>query len=119
MSGFKQPQDRKPTAQEMMASAVKLQGANMAQKATLDLVGGKLVLIMAALKRNEISDANSIDANRETLEEIRAISSLTREQVAERRAVNAPQYPDVAIQAVINEAADKIADILLPKGDGE
>lgn len=114
MNGFKQPQDRKPTAQEMMASAVKLQGANMAQKATLDLVGGKLVLIMAELKRAQAGQPHGT-----TVQKISEISSLTREQVAERRAVNTPQYPDVAIQAVINEAADKIADILLPKGDGE
>lgn len=113
MTGIKQPQDRKPTAQEMIGSALRLQGANMAQKATLDVMGGKLIMIMAVVKKSGGQNPDK------SLAEIQGILSLTREQVAERRSVNTPRYPDVEIQAAINEAADKITAILMPKADDE
>ncbi len=113
------PQDRKPSAQEMLNSALRMQSANMAQKATLDVMGGKLILILSALKKAEHSERNSTDVNREVVAEIRSITSMTRTDIAERRASGMFQYPDVAIQAVINKAVDEIAALLMPKEHGE
>ncbi|UVF61405.1 hypothetical protein SEA_SPARCETUS_76 [Microbacterium phage Sparcetus] len=117
MSGFKAPQDRKPSAAELFQNVLKMQGANMAQKATLDVTGGKLVMVLQVLQKAEVSERNSTDVNRESLAEIREIMGLTREQVAERRSAAVFSYPDVEIQAAINEAAEKIAGILTPKAD--
>lgn len=111
MSGFAKPQDRKPSAAEMLQNVLKMQGANMAQKATLDVTGGKLIMVLQVLQRKDRPDRWSI-------EEIREIMGLTRDQVAERRSAGVFTYPDVEIQAVLNRAAEEIASILTPKADG-
>ncbi|UAJ16167.1 hypothetical protein SEA_TINYMINY_76 [Microbacterium phage TinyMiny] len=113
MSGFKAPQDRKPSAAELFQNVLKMQGANMAQKATLDVAGGKLVMILQVLQKPILHTSD----HAENLDQIREIMGLTREQVAERRSAAVFSYPDVEIQAAINEAAEKIAGILTPKAD--
>ena len=107
------PQDRKPSGREMMESALRMQSANMAQKATLDVMGGKLILILAALKK-----AGGRNPDR-TVAEISAITSMTRGDIAERRSSGTFVYPDPEIQAVLNKAADEILQLLLPQGNDE
>ena len=118
MSGFAKPQDRKPSAAEMLQNVLKMQGANMAQKATLDVTGGKLIMILQVVQKADSSERNSTDVNRESVEQIREIMGLTREQVAERRSAGVFTYPDPEIQAVLNRAAEEIAAILTPRADG-
>ena len=128
-----QPQDRKPSAKEMMSSALKLQSATMTQKATLDHVAGKLIMIVGVLQRHKAGTAQAeADANLSTdywqtmenhadsaLREVAEITRMTRSQVNERLANKAFEYPDVAIQKIINEASEDIAALLIPKGDVE
>ena len=113
MTAPRQPRDRRPSAQEMLDNALRMQSANMAQKATLDVMGGKLILILSALKKSNGQNPNV------TIKEISAITSMTRHDIAERRASGMFQYPDVEIQAAINKAADEITALLMPKADGE
>jgi hypothetical protein len=127
------PQDRKaprPTVQEMLHNALQLQGANFAQKGQLDMMATKIIMCLKALKEpgliahaqnrdgtfslqgsDEYYDVSQAEV---ALNEIARILSMTRDETAEAR--KGFEYPDVRIQAVINEAAQKLFDILLEDG---
>lgn len=134
MSGFKDPQDRKhPVTQEMLNNALRLQSANILQKATMDVMGGKLILILSQMKRLEQTEINgesyavvegsaeytSAAVAEEVLNEVSSILSMTRQDIAERRAAGVFEYPDVEIQAILNKAGDEIVELLKPKGNVE
>ena len=109
----------RPTASEMLHSAVSLQGANMLQKAQMDMMATKLIMALKVVKSygpTFQSYEDSADQALGALDDIAKILAMTREDVAATRAQPGFNYPDVRIQAVINEATEKIAQILLDDG---
>ena len=122
-----QPQDRRPPAKQMVRDAISLQAANLLQKAQLDMMATKLILVLKALKDPEfVAHMQSLDGSlivagsdeylgaqhaEIALNEIAKTVSMTRDEASAARA--SFQYPDERIQAVLNEATDKIAAILL------
>ena len=122
-----QPQDRRPPAKQMVRDAVSLQAANLLQKAQLDMMATKLILVLKALKNPEFeAHAKDLDGSfriagadeywdaklaEDALNAIAKTVSMTRDEASATRA--SFTYPDERIQAVLNEATDKIAAILL------
>lgn len=122
-AGAKQPKDFMPKVKE----AVGLQAANLLQKAQLDMMATKIVLVLKALKNKEFV-AHSLDSDGEyriagadeywdaklAQDAINAIAkavTMTRDEASAARASFV--YPDERIQAVIDRATQEIADILL------
>ena len=110
-----QPQDRKPKANQMVRDAISLQAANLLQKAQLDMMATKLILSLklnkdVAARLPKVLRGHAADLGEAWNEQAR-ILSMTRDEVKESRATFT--YPDERIQAVLNEATDKIAAILL------
>lgn len=101
-----QPQDRKPKANQMVRDAISLQAANLLQKAQLDMMATKLILALKIVK-----PAGKAHATKGPLFEVAKVLGMTRDEASAARA--SFQYPDERIQAVLDEATDKIAAILL------
>jgi len=116
----RQPQDFKKKVQ----GAINLQAANLLQKAQLDMMATKIILVLKEHKGWYMRATGKPDS-RKTKEDLREelkvaedqlgkigdILSMTRDEAAEAR--KSFVYPDERIQAVIDEATDKIAAILL------
>jgi hypothetical protein len=113
-----QPQDRKPSVQEMLHNALQLQGANFAMKGQLDMMATKIILVLkvqkAVWERIPKRTTGTAADLAEAMGEIGRILSMTRDETAEAR--KGFEYDDPRIQAVINRAAQELCDILLENG---
>lgn len=103
---------------KQVREAVALQSANIAQKAILDNMATKLIRTLKVVKRWEAPGARSVRDDEDAaaafaaLDEIAEVVSMTRDQATEMRTHHL-QYPDARIQAVLDEAVDKMSAILL------
>jgi hypothetical protein len=115
---------QKPT---QLRQALTLQAANLQQKAILDNMATKVVLVLRTLgdvkKENYgtlsiegTGEYKSCELAQDALQRIEEIITLDRFQVAEAREVPGFVYPDEKIQAIIDKAVDDIADLLLEEG---
>ena len=121
---------KQPSVQEMLHNALQLQGANFAMKAQLDMMATKIILCLKAIKEpallahaqnrdgtfslqgaDEYYDVSQAEV---ALNTIQGVLSMTRDQAAQAR--KGFEYDDVRVQAIINEAAQKLADLLLENG---
>lgn len=122
-----QPQDHRPPAKQMVRDAISLQAANLLQKAQLDMMATKIILALKAVKNPELlayaqnldgtfslqgeDEYHDVNEAAKALNAVRVALGMTRDEVGEAR--KSFTYPDERIQAVLNEATDKIAAILL------
>lgn len=120
MTAPKSPQDFK----KKVGQAVSLQAANLLQKAQLDMMATKIIMVlkehriwyMAAdgksmVRKTKADISTELETADKHLANIGRIVSMTREETSAARASFA--YPDARIQAVIDKATDDIAAILL------
>lgn len=113
-----QPQDHK-RAKGALQEALSLQAANVLQRAQLDMMATKLILLLkeiAVAKTLEDSYVKAVQRNQQYemhLEEMKRITAMTRDECAFARAGGVMTYPDERIQAIITRYVNEIADVLL------
>lgn len=100
-------------------AAVGMQAANMTQKATIDFLVTKLLVIKRIADKSEKS-LTEVESGMEleselltSLEEIREALAMEREKALEIRDTSASLFNDDVVKAAINEAVEKISKRIL------
>lgn len=111
MTAPKKPMDRLPKMANkhpvQLRNALSLQAANLLQKAQLDNMATKIIMVLRIVK--PIAESKKVQPT--IAKEIATILTMDRDAAAAARTTF--EYPDVKIQAVIDKAVDEITAILL------
>ena len=102
---------------DMVKQAVANQAANVLQKAMLDAVQTKMVLLLKeiavtqTLDNSAITVGDALDQYQMHIQEMKRIVSLTRDECAKIRPNF--EFPDEKVQAIISRAVDEITNVIL------
>lgn len=108
------------TRDERIHAAVTEQSFLLTQRAMLDAVSTKLVMILKTARTAQTIEDSALkpearlESYRLHIEEISRVLSMTREKVAEARP--SIVFPEERVQAILDEAVDKLIAILLEDG---
>lgn len=102
MGAPRKPQDHKQAGMSETTKAIKMQSANMLQKQFLDVAATKLILIKRELGESE-----------PRMYRIEDIIKMTREEASAARVNSGFVYPEKEIQDILDEAVDKLTNVLL------
>lgn len=93
----------------MVERAVRMQAANVSQKALLDVMSTKLLRIIAVLRKADATKPSQLRAARTAALEAAA---WTREEALAVRDAGA-EFPNEEVQAILDKAIDDITAVIL------